>query len=200
MDQIGKLDRVLDEEHRDVVADQIPVACAGVELDREATHVARRIHGARAAGHGGEAREHRGAFSGFAQKGRRGVFLQRLGQFEVPVRTAAARMHDALGNALVIEVGDLLAEDEILEQGRSLVEGTQRILVVDDRDPLFRRQGRMTAARRLVKLAAVAGVIGTPQSNGLDSGWSCCCFLRHANAFDCWGPEPLDTTWLIKIP
>ena len=27
-------------------------------------------------------------------------------------------MHDALGNALVIEVGDLLAEDEVLEQRR----------------------------------------------------------------------------------
>jgi hypothetical protein len=28
----------------------------------------------------------------------------------------SARVDDALGNALVVEVGDLLAEDEVLEQ------------------------------------------------------------------------------------
>ena len=43
MDQVGELDRVLDEEHRDVVADEIPVALLRVELDREAAYVARRI-------------------------------------------------------------------------------------------------------------------------------------------------------------
>ncbi len=31
---VGELDRVLDEEHRDVVADQVPVALPGVELRR----------------------------------------------------------------------------------------------------------------------------------------------------------------------
>ena len=39
VDQVGELDRVLDEEHRDVVADEIPVALARVELDREPAHV-----------------------------------------------------------------------------------------------------------------------------------------------------------------
>ena len=43
VDQVGELDRVLDEEHRDVVADEVPVAFLGVELDREAAHVAREI-------------------------------------------------------------------------------------------------------------------------------------------------------------
>lgn len=40
VDQVGELDRVLDEEDRDVVADQVPVAFAGVELHREAANVA----------------------------------------------------------------------------------------------------------------------------------------------------------------
>jgi hypothetical protein len=38
--------------------------------------------------------------------------------FEVAVRGRAARMHDALGNALVVEVRDLLAQDEVFEQRR----------------------------------------------------------------------------------
>ena len=41
--EIRELHRVLDEEDRHVVADQIPVAVLGVELHGEAAHVARRI-------------------------------------------------------------------------------------------------------------------------------------------------------------
>ena len=61
MDEVGELHRVLDEEHRDVVAHQVPVAFVGVELDREAAHVARGVDRAALAGHGGEAHEHRRA-------------------------------------------------------------------------------------------------------------------------------------------
>ncbi len=58
MDQVGELHRVLDEEDRDVVADQVEVAFLGVELHREAAHVARQVDRAGAAGHGREAHEH----------------------------------------------------------------------------------------------------------------------------------------------
>jgi hypothetical protein len=43
VDEVGKLHRVLDEEDRDVVADQVPVALVRVELHREAAHVARGV-------------------------------------------------------------------------------------------------------------------------------------------------------------
>ena len=67
VNQVGELDRVLDEEHRDVVADQIPVAFLGVELHREAADVARRVDRARAARHGREADEHLGLFAHLGQ-------------------------------------------------------------------------------------------------------------------------------------
>ena len=54
-------------------------------------------------------------------------------------------MDDALGDALVVEVGDLLAQDEVLEQRRPAQAGLQRILVVGDRHALVGRQ--MTAGR-----------------------------------------------------
>ena len=38
--EVGKLHRILDEEDGDVVADQIPIAFIGVELDREAADIA----------------------------------------------------------------------------------------------------------------------------------------------------------------
>jgi hypothetical protein len=37
---------------------------------------------------------------------------------------------DALGDALVVEVEDLLAQDEVFEQRRAALAGLQRVLVV----------------------------------------------------------------------
>jgi len=62
VDQVLELDRVLNEKHRDVVADQIPVALLGVELDREAADVARRVDRPGAARDRREAHE-QGVFS-----------------------------------------------------------------------------------------------------------------------------------------
>jgi len=44
----------------------------------------------------------------------------------------AARVDDPLGDALVIEVGDLLAEDEVLEEGGPTQPALERVLVVRD--------------------------------------------------------------------
>jgi hypothetical protein len=76
--QVGKLHRILDEEHRHVVPDQIPVAFVGIELDGETTHVARSVHGASAAGHGGKAHEDGYLSARFGQHLGRGVFGQGL--------------------------------------------------------------------------------------------------------------------------
>jgi hypothetical protein len=64
MDEVGELDRVLDEEDRDVVADDVPVALLRVELDREAAHVAGEVGRALAAGDGREAHEGRRLLAG----------------------------------------------------------------------------------------------------------------------------------------
>ena len=40
VNEIGKLDGVLNEKDRDVVADDVPVALLGIELDCEAAHIA----------------------------------------------------------------------------------------------------------------------------------------------------------------
>ena len=52
MHQIGKLHRILNEEHRNVVADQIPVALIGVKLDSESAHIAGCIGRTALAGNG----------------------------------------------------------------------------------------------------------------------------------------------------
>ena len=76
MDEVGKLDGVLDEEHRDVVADDVPVAFLRVELDGKAAHVARQVGRALAAGDGGKAHEGRRPLAGALEQVGAGVFRQ----------------------------------------------------------------------------------------------------------------------------
>ena len=56
-------------------------------------------------------------------------------------------MHDALGNALVIEMRDLLAQDEVFEQRGTAQAGLEGILVVRDRHALVRRERTITGIR-----------------------------------------------------
>jgi len=64
MHHVGKLDGVLDEEDRDVVADEVPVAFLRIELDGKAANVAREVEGALVAGDGGKADESRRLLAG----------------------------------------------------------------------------------------------------------------------------------------
>src|ERR1051325_5517903 len=66
-----------------------------------------------------------------------------------------ACMHDALGDALVIKVEDLLAEMKILKCRRPAAADSQRILVVGDRSSLLGRQDRDVASRHLMRLTAL---------------------------------------------
>ena len=54
VDDVRELDGVADEEDREVVADEVPVAVFGVELDREAARIAGDLGAVAAADDGGE--------------------------------------------------------------------------------------------------------------------------------------------------
>ena len=137
MHEIGELHRILDEEDRDVVADQIPVALVGIELDREAADISRRVGGPAFSQHGGEAHEDGRLLAGLCKERRPRVLVQRLVALEEAMRRRTARVHDPLGNALVIEVGNLLAEDEVFEERRSAKPGFEGMLIVGDRHALI---------------------------------------------------------------
>ena len=53
--QVGKLDRILDEEDRYIIADDIPIAFSGVELYRKSTYVTCKVSRTLVAGDGREA-------------------------------------------------------------------------------------------------------------------------------------------------
>ncbi len=156
VDQIGELDGVLDEEHRDVVAHQIPVALLGVELHGEAAYVARQVDGALVAGNRGETHEQRGLFACALEDVRASDVAERFVGLEVPVGPIAACMDHAFRDALVIEVKDLLAHHLVFEQRRAAGTRAQRILIVGNRRALLRGHPLDALARRLMQLSAGA--------------------------------------------
>ena len=118
VDEIRKLHRVLDEEHRHVVAHQIPVAFVGIELHRETARVARSVLGSALACDGREANEDGRDLAGLLERRGLGQVGGSVVALEETMCRRAAGMHDALGNALVVEVGELLAQDEVFQQRR----------------------------------------------------------------------------------
>jgi hypothetical protein len=112
------------------------------------------------AGDGREADERRGALADPLEDVGAGDVGEAVGQFEEAVRAIAAGMDDALGNAFVVEVEDLLAEMRILEQHRPARAIFEAVLVVGDRHALRRRQGRNAAAGDLMRLASIAHRFG----------------------------------------
>ena len=75
---------------------------------------------------------------------------------EIAVGAKAAGMDDALGDALVVEVEDLLAEVEVFQRRRPAIADPQRVLVVGDRDALLGGQHRHIAASHLMGFSPLA--------------------------------------------
>ena len=74
------------------------------------------------------------------------------------MRAVAAGMDDALWDPLVVEMEDLFAEMEILDQGRSTRADLERILVIRDRSALSGGHDRDIASASLVEFASFATV------------------------------------------
>ena len=108
MDDVRELDPVLDEEHRDVVADQVPRTFRSVELHREAAGVADRVRRSPGPEHCGETYEDLGLLTLVEDAGPADPAAHAVGA-EHPVCCGAPGVDDTLGNPLVVKVGDLLA-------------------------------------------------------------------------------------------
>ena len=56
---------------------------------------------------------------------------------EIPMGARTTRMHDALRDPLMIEVGNLLAQDEVFKQRGAAQTRLERILIIRDGDSLI---------------------------------------------------------------
>ena len=137
MDQVRKLYRVLDEEYRDVVPNDVPITLLGVDLDREAPYIARQIGRTLVPCHRRETHEERCLLTGtLKQISFRNIRL-RFVIFEEPVRSKTPRVNDSLRDAFMIEMKNLLPEMEILQRSRSAGTDFQGVLIISYRDSLL---------------------------------------------------------------
>jgi hypothetical protein len=131
--EIGKAQRVAEEEHRRIVADDVPVAFLGIELERGSADIPLGVGGTTLAGNGREAGEHRGLLADRVEDlclGEAGnVVRHRKGAMGAP----AFRVHTALGDHLAVEVSQLLDKPDVLQQCRTARTGGQDVGVVGDR-------------------------------------------------------------------
>src|ERR1035437_4066535 len=94
MDEVGEFDGILDEENRDVVADQVPVAFLGVKLDGKSAYITWRIHRTRAPGDGRDASKQGGLLTHLGEDPGGGISFQRGGQLKESMRARRARVND----------------------------------------------------------------------------------------------------------
>ena len=160
MDEIGKLDGVLDEENRDVVADEVPIALFGIELHGKPAHVTRCIDRARAAGDRREPGEDRHLLALALEQISARQVGERLIGLKEPMRRGASGVNDPLRNPLVIEVKYFLPKDEILEQRRAASAGLERLLIVGNGDALV---GGELPSRRIRALPATRWWVSPPR-------------------------------------
>ena len=118
-DEVRELHRIAHEEHRRIVADEIVIALAGIEFQREAAHVAPGVGAAHLAGDGREARQHLGRRALLEQR-RPGVGRDVLGGLEHAERAGALGVRLALRHLLAVEMRHLLEEMHVMQQDRAV--------------------------------------------------------------------------------
>ena len=160
MDEVGELVRIAHEKHRRVVADQIPVAFLGVELDGKAADVALGIGCTAFAGDGGEPGEQLGLLADLREDLGPRVPGDVVRDGEGTVGARAFGVHAPLGNHLAVEVGQLFQKPDILEQLVAARAGGQHVLIIGHRNSGVGRQLTFVAhlsSPPLVKLQGAAG-------------------------------------------
>lgn len=117
VDEVGKVDSVLDEENGYVVADNVPITFGGVELDGEAPHISNGVSATLRSLDGAKPNEDWGGAARVCEDGCEGVLLGSIVEHaEVPMGASTTSMHDSLGDTLMVEPVDFLSGDMILEQ------------------------------------------------------------------------------------
>eukprot|EP00166_Cyanidium_caldarium_P003367 ctg_325.g94 len=133
VNEVGELDGIADEEHRKVVAHQIPDALARVKLDGETAWVPQRLRRVAGVNDGGEAHCHRGATADFTEHVRTRQVGDVVRHLKITLGHHATRVHHPLRLPLTVKIGQLLQQMVVLEQHRSARAQRQRRGVVGDR-------------------------------------------------------------------
>ena len=134
MNEVVEFQRIANEEDGSVVADHIPIAFLGVELERKAARIALGIGRPLFAADRGAADECRRLLSGLVEELGGGVFRHvGIGAGEMAIGTGALRVYNAFRHALAIEVSHFFKQQIVFENYRATRPNSKRVLVVSHR-------------------------------------------------------------------
>ncbi|MNM77068.1 hypothetical protein D3C81_889100 [compost metagenome] len=133
VDKVGEFQWVTDEEHWSVVANDVPVAFFGVELQGETTWVTLGIGRTTLATDRGEAQEGFGLLANAVEQPGAAVLGDIAGDGEGAIGTRAFGVYAALRDVLAVEVREFLDQVEVIQQQRATRACRTRILVVGHR-------------------------------------------------------------------
>src|SRR5882724_2391881 len=133
MIEVREPQRIAEEEDRRVVADDVPVALLGIELEGGAANVAFCVGRAALTGDGREAQEHGRLLPDLRENLRLGVAGDVVGHREGAVGTPALGVHAPLRDYFPVEMRQLLDQPDILQERRAASAGRHDVGVVCDR-------------------------------------------------------------------
>ena len=128
--EIGEFQRVAEKEDRRVVADEVPVAFLGVELEGKAANITLGIGCTALAGNGRHPGEHRRFLADLAEHLGAGKAGDVVRHGEGAESAGTFGMHAPLGDHLAVKVGQFLQKPHILQQHRATRSGGQAVLVI----------------------------------------------------------------------
>lgn len=105
--KIWKLDRILDKENWNIIPHDIPDSFISKNLDREPAHIPHSIRTASTSLNSGKTHKHRCISRCVCQDPSMAQAFNTLVQFEVSKCPGATGMDDSLGDAFMVESGDL---------------------------------------------------------------------------------------------
>ena len=152
MVKVRKLQRIANEEHRRVVAHQVPVALIGIELDRKTANVALRISSASLARHRREPHKHISTLAHRGKKARTCIVRYIVRNGEMSESPAPLSMHTTFRNHLTVEMRQLLHHPQILKQHRSAPSRSQRIAIILHRRTNFISQKLLLFHNQRIKV------------------------------------------------
>ncbi|MNF77545.1 hypothetical protein D3C84_596950 [compost metagenome] len=133
VDKVREFQRITNEEYGRVIADNVPVAFFGVELQGKAAGVTLSVSRTTLTTYSGETQKRRSLLAYSLEQLGAGVLSDITRHGEGPVGARAFGMHTAFRDVFAVEVGELLDQVKVVEQQRATRAGRAGILVVGDR-------------------------------------------------------------------
>ena len=105
--EVGEFDGILDEKHRNVVSNNIPISLVRVEFDRDASYISHGVRTTSASLYCGKAEENWGITGCVSKNSGMAHIFSTFIESEIAKGARSARMNDTLRNPLMVKTVDL---------------------------------------------------------------------------------------------